>query len=175
MSVTLPQPKFVKQLTNESCWAAALESWLDAVGPPSRKATQPQLLQEWNTRWPRPKPDFGAYLEEFRDLVADYAMNTKKIFGESFTAANLEGQLKAPPSAVVFIAYKVQAGAESWWHDVVLYGIVTPPGNEALFQVIDPAGGPSFFLRGDFFTVKNKKKEPVIIGWKSMNAKGKKY
>lgn len=112
-------------------------------------------------------------IQKFRTLVQDFAMNTEFVAPRDFTVAHLDLTLKSY-SVPVFIGYTSDViNRQTWWHDVVLYDIVKVPGSEAIFQVMDPAIGYDTYLRKDFFPV--NKTSQLLVGWKSLNRKGKQY
>jgi hypothetical protein len=159
-----PAPKRVQQKRDESCWAAALESWLDAIGEPRRRRTQAELLEG--------RKEDNILIPDFQNLVAGFGMHTKVISGVGeFVAERMEERLRN--SSVLLIAYEM-AKLSQWWHDVVLYGVTIPEKDEPTYQVMDPAtGGYETFSRARFFPAGPD--EPWLIGWQASGRPGKQW
>jgi len=155
-------PRVVHQRDNFSCWAAALESWLSAVGDKAHERTQIQLL---GGKHPQEK---GTSIVGFRNLASAYGMDTKIIASQDFSADHLAGLLKS--KSVILVGFEAEMYT-IWWHDVVLYGVVTSPNDEPIYQVMDPAEGYTKYRRSDFFAAGPD--EPVLIGWKAVGRSGR--
>jgi ABC-type bacteriocin/lantibiotic exporter with double-glycine peptidase domain len=160
-----PAPRVVQQKGNESCWAAALESWLDAIGEPQRRRTQAELLKD--------RKEEGIKVPEFRNLVAGFGMDTKMVQGAGeFIADRIEERLRN--SSVLLVAYETEDHS-FWWHDVVLYAVTIPAKDEPAYSVMDPAkkGGYDTFYKVRFFPAGPD--EPVILGWQARGRPGKQW
>jgi hypothetical protein len=161
-----PRPPTVVQLRNETCWAAALESWLRAAAPPNRQHTQKELLQ--NTE----KLGKGIDVVIFRSLVAGFGMDTVLISGvNEFSADRIEERLRN--ASVLLVGFELETFTV-WWHDVVLYGVTIPPNDEPKYDIMDPAKGAYLTVtKGHFFPAGFT--EPVLIGWAARGRPGKSF
>src|SRR5689334_5804740 len=108
MSFTLnPPPKNVTQLSDNTCWAAALESWLFAVKAKCRPCTQGELMKQG---------EFGLDTQTFIDRARTWEMDTR-IVPDFPSAGLMEATLRN--LGYLFISHRL--GEIAWWHCVVLY------------------------------------------------------
>jgi hypothetical protein len=117
MSFRRPEkPKSVKQKSDEDCWAAALESWLDAVPDPNRRS-QEVLIKH--------SPG-GIKTKDFRKWAQSFGMSTRWLVSHKsspddfeFTPDYIEELLK---KSALFVSLEVEPEKETmWFHCVVLY------------------------------------------------------
>jgi hypothetical protein len=156
-------PHIVIQRSNESCWAAALESWIETVGDLARKQTQEQLLSGLAGRqgeWLR--------VNDTRYVAASFGMDTEFFSPSDFNADRLQMLIKT--KSTLFIGFEL-GKYQQWWHNVLLYGITSNPRDEPRYEVMDPAVGYRVFRRPDFFPAGPD--EPVLVGWKTSGRAGK--
>ena len=136
--MTFLQPKRVAQVSLEDCWAAALESWVDSLGMPDLKPKQRALVKQILAE-PESGGKHGIKNARFITLAKTFAMDPMWFNLAEFTSTSVEGLLKV---SNVFVAFRsvTEPGVE-WWHAVVVYGVLRPPRDEPLFQMMDPDGG----------------------------------
>jgi hypothetical protein len=164
-------PKIVLQNTRTTCWAAALESWLDTADK-TRFQTQDQLVHQVSG-----DSSFkGGFKIEpgFRNVAASKGMTTKFVRLDDFTPWSLSKKLEV---SVLFVGFEMEKYS-IWWHAVVLYAIESPNKGSTRFYVMDPGADPrppktqgldtwdlsAFFVAGP--------ERLVLVGWKE-NGPGK--
>ncbi|CAD6559615.1 hypothetical protein LMG28727_06908 [Paraburkholderia kirstenboschensis] len=142
-----PPPKAVTQSSNESCWAAALESWLVAVNGP--RWTQSQLMAMGR---------FGIDTQVFIDMARAWGMKTN-VVDDLPPVTAMETTLR--DLGCLYVAHRLSEVA--WWHCVVLYGVTIKKYDEPTYHFMDPALGglttnsKSFFLQGS--------SPRILVGW----------
>ena len=157
-------PKYVRQTTTWSCWAAAMESWLDAQ-PYGRKATQAELIEEYATH-PNGGLDpigSGATADRsFERLADDFSMDYKVMAGSDLTLDFIDERLL---KGHVILVYNLSPGVA---HANVVYGVGRPTGKDRLISVMDPSEITGDKQTGlyrnrsiDFY----KKRKVVIVAW----------
>jgi hypothetical protein len=174
-TLILPTPKAVEQSGNDTCWAAALESWLGSVGDPARQRTQKQLLGSYSAS------DRSFDVAEFRQFVTALGMDTAHMKIEYFSQDTIKDMLRK--HAVLFISYHSEP-TSPWWHDVVLYGVTEDSLNERQYLVMNPSphwadlkhktlwpAGPQKWDKRHFFPVDTD----LVIGWKTRGRAGQAY
>jgi hypothetical protein len=147
-TIDLP-PKSVAQIGGNSCWAAALESWLDAVKAKCQQRTQGELIKQG---------EFGMDIQLFIDQARIWEMETR-VRLDFPSAMEMEATLRK--LGYLYVAHRLREIA--WWHCVVLYGVTMPKDDEPVYHFMDPADGnlatkpKVFFLQGD--------SPRILVGW----------
>jgi hypothetical protein len=153
MSYSLPYPAVVAQHGDANCWAAALESWMKAVGSQDPK-TQDQLVREFSGT--------GFSVEDFKNKAILWRMDYRIVDGSRFPGASeIEHTIKL--LGYLFIAFKWEDNSTPWWHCNVLFGVQTPKREKPFYLVMDPANGGKLGsrLQDSFFSGGNR----LFIGW----------
>jgi len=157
----LKLPKYVKQSTTWSCWAASMESWL-ALATFGRKPSQQELINEYATHSNGGLDPLGQ-ARSFESLAADFAVEYQVFPGRSLTMAFIEEKLHI---SHVLLVYNLSAGVA---HANVVYGIGYPTGKEKLISVMDPSETTPDKLTGlyrnrplSFYT----QRASVLVGWR---------
>jgi hypothetical protein len=169
-----PPPKIVKQITDVSCWAAALESWLVAVNGPSQRRTQSQLLKQIDAR------DNGFDVENFRAWAASLGMESAYLGLTQFQIEHIRDLLKY---SVLFVSYCLSRNSR-WWHDVVLYDTTQDDLKSPVYLVMNPSlrypeqsgrqmwpAGYQRWEKRHFFPAGND--VDVLIGWRVKGRAGR--
>jgi len=160
-----PTPRVVIQSGDDTCWAAALESWL-ASADPARRTTQAELLKTFNGR------DQSFNVADFRQFVTAYGMDTAHMDLTEFSADSVTRMLQK--YGVLFISYHYEK-TSPWWHDVVLYRVTSDRAGEPVYQVMNPSGsyreaGHRGWINAGLQTWDKRHFFPVdsdlIIGWR---------
>jgi hypothetical protein len=130
-------PRYVKQSTLWSCWAAALESWLEVTPyTKSQHYTQDDLLSVYRTyesgmldyEPPADNPD-----RCFKAVARDFSMYEQLLDpGSLLTIDMIEEGLN---HGHVLLVYNVTPTVS---HANVVYGVGYPTGREQLISVMDP-------------------------------------
>ena len=135
--MTLKQPKRIVQKSQNTCWAAALESWTGVTKPAA--TSQEGLIAVYAKL-----ADGGLSLVGLATLANNYSLIFESAFlSPKAGAAQYPAQTVARFSALyvddllakyghLLVAYKL-LGAGNWWHVVVLYGVA-----EGTFSMMDP-------------------------------------
>jgi hypothetical protein len=132
-------PKLVTQLEPESCWAAAMEAWLDIV-PGRAKLTQDELIATYasnvrtgalDTACRRPTPDRTC----FPRMAADVGLEHSDVRVSRVTKNFLIEKLQKGP---VLAMYNV---TPTFSHAVVIYGVGRPTGQDVMVSYMDPTDG----------------------------------
>ena len=154
-------PRFVRQKTSESCWAAALESWLDWFG--DRPRTQEQLIAA------HPEGARGFELHALRRILASLGMTTLYLSSDEFTAARVKEAVDK--LGVVYVGMRNDRYLLMWWHAVVVYDVVLPgpgdPDPEPSYLVMDPASNaaaPVRWRKSQFFATGSDRR--VLFGFR---------
>jgi len=158
-------PPDIEQFTNESCWAAAFSSFLQAVGDTKNKLSQKELIQKFKGS------DHGFDFRSFRYFAASLGMDTKFITSDEFSTEKIDQLLRE--HGVLFIAYLVEE-APYWWHDVLVYDVTKDSLGVGVYKVMNPSFkrmvnhttipfGKQSWTKEQFFP----KDTELIIGWKS--------
>lgn len=157
----LPPSPGVSQWNPMSCWAAALESWLQAVNAGRPKYAQDQLVTKYATYKQVGHAKYCGIepydLEVvFNDLhIQHYNMN---ISGRPVRPAFISETLKTKRH--LLLIYK---SGSTCGHTLVLYGIGYPEGSELAISVMDPAfGGYRNIPFSDFDKYFG---QPIVIGF----------
>lgn len=151
-------PKIVSQNSSWTCWAAGMESWLDAT-PFRRKDKQSELVSMYAT-YPTGGLDAvssaGTAERDFETLASDfsieYEVKTKKhpvrfgFLNECLTKSH------------VLLIFKVSPRVA---HTHVVYGVGKPDGKDTQISVMDPSPG-IFMNKSIYFYLR---RQPVIVGW----------
>ncbi|MGZ2744458.1 hypothetical protein [Burkholderia stagnalis] len=162
-----PAPRVVSQSGENTCWAAALESWLASANP-ARLTTQAELLKTYNGR------DQSFIVENFRHYVTTYGMNTAYMDLTDFSADHIRSMLNK--YGVLYIGYFYEKTSKyDWWHDVVLYDVTLDRDGEPVYQVMNPSesyreaghrgwmnAGLQTWDKRHFFPVDSE----LVIGWR---------
>ena len=160
-------PPLVKQITQYSCWAAALQSWLEVAEVPGR----PHITQEQITAQHQDETRSGFDIPQLRQLLAAWGMDTTLVYFEDFDTVHIKDALtKRGP---LYVGTRIQF---SYWHAVVLFDVQEPtPGSKDLqprFWVMNPGTGKiEGWLEKDFF--RESVGHPLIIGFKSIGPTGR--
>jgi hypothetical protein len=166
-------PRVVGQIKNDTCWAAALESWLASVDP-TRQATQQDLLKSMD------KTDRSFGVDEFRQFVSAFGMDTAHMEVEEFVSDAIRDLIKK--HSALFVSFRVEKHAP-WWHDVVLYSVATDKLGQSTYSVMNPSGkwtlnrkqwlplGLQKWDKAAFFPADDY----LIVGWKAKGRAGKVY
>jgi hypothetical protein len=157
-------PKYVRQATTWSCWAAGMESWLD-VAPFGRRATQQELIDEYATHANGgldPIAPGAVAHRSFQTLADDFAIEFRVMRGSALTAEFIDERLKL---GHVLLVYNLSPGVS---HTNVVYGVGFPTGGEKLISVMDPSvtthENPTGLYRNrpiSFY----QSRDFVIVGW----------
>jgi hypothetical protein len=158
MSFKRHPPKVVLQKRNDDCWAAALESWLDAVGDPRRKQSREELIKTFGG---------GLGVRAFRQIAASLGMTSVQLTWDEFGTDHIEELLK---KSVLYAGSEIEKFS-TWWHCVVLFGVSTEAviagkrrPAEPSYAVMDPVKGQTTWRKADFF--KAGMDREVLVGWK---------
>jgi hypothetical protein len=173
-NLVLPTPKVVVQSDSNSCWAAALESWLGSVNP-ARQRTQKELLKSHSAF------DHSFDVPDFRQFATALGMDTAHMKIEYFSQDTIRDMLQK--HSVLFVSYHIER-TSPWWHDVVLYGVTQGSLNQTQYLVMNPSEHwedlnhksllPAGFQKWEkrhFFPVD----ADLIIGWKAFGRPGHVY
>jgi hypothetical protein len=135
--ITDPPPPKVKQERDVWCWAAALESWVSAVGV-DKTITQSRIVELFGDR--------SGYLDikRFKEVSKRFYMDYRII---SRFPSTSEMELTLKKFKYIYLAYKQKSGVvggirDFWWHCVVLYGVEKPINSDASYLVMDPYNEP---------------------------------
>ncbi len=155
-------PRGVRQFGGYSCWAAALESWLDAAESPATHLTQAELVALF--------PDqarAGFTNKELRQVLASLGMDTFWMPFGKFDAPNIKDTLnKRGP---LYVGTQVLA---VYWHAVVLFSVEEHAGQEPRYWVMNPGtGNLEPWVEHDFF--RRGPNHDLIVGFKSVGAHGR--
>jgi ABC-type bacteriocin/lantibiotic exporter with double-glycine peptidase domain len=151
MSFTLPQnPPVVTQQTDETCWAAALESWQRSVHT-KVVDSQHQLIKKFGTH--------GIGMKRFERHTRAWEMNYRLVTLNDFPSSHeIEHTLRS--FGYLYIAFDSDKG---WWHCNVLYGIETPLNDEPFYRVMDPGeDGLKTRLKASFYPRYGSR---LFVGW----------
>jgi hypothetical protein len=167
-------PRIVAQQTDDSCWAAALESWLGAVKDTAREKSQSDLLKSFAGN------DKSFNVEGFRNYAGSLGMNTVWLDIDDFPDHIAELLAKS----VLFVSYHCES-TSPWFHDIVLYGLGTDDLGVNTYLVMNPSArwtksrkkmvpaGYQTWERGFFFPVALD--DEVLVGWKEKAGPGRLY
>lgn len=157
----LKLPKYVKQSTTWSCWAASMESWL-ALAPYGRKPSQQELINNYATHSNGGLDPLGQG-RSFETLAEDFGVEYQVFAGHSLTMAFIEEKLRI---SHVLLVYNLSAGVS---HANVVYGTGYPTGKEKLISVMDPSETTPDKLTGlyrnrplSFY----RQRDFVLVGWR---------
>lgn len=157
----LKLPKYVKQSTTWSCWAASMESWL-ALAPYGRKPSQQELINNYATHSNGGLDPLGQG-RSFETLAEDFAVAYQVFAGHSLTMAFIEEKLRI---SHVLLVYNLGPGVS---HANVVYGTGYPTGKEKLISVMDPSETTPDKLTGlyrnrplSFY----RQRDFVLVGWR---------
>ena len=128
-SLKVVWPARITQETNETCWAAALKSWLRSTGGPNY--TQRQLSEAAKD---------GVTVKDFVRNAASFNMVTEYVTYVGFVPDRIQSFL-AERKLPLFVGGVVPTDEPTtWWHCYVLFGI-EGEGENARYNVMDPADG----------------------------------
>lgn len=154
-------PKYVKQSTTWSCWAASMESWL-ALAIFGRKPSQQELINEYATHANGGLDPLGQ-TRSFAALADDFGIQYQVFSGQSLSMAFIEEKLQI---SHVLLVYNLSPGVA---HANVVYGTGYPTGKEKLISVMDPSETTPDKLTGlyrnrplSFY----KQRASVLVGWR---------
>lgn len=131
----LQLPKYVKQKTTWSCWAAGGESFF-ALQSYGRKPTQQELIDEYATHGNgglEPTSAQGGN-RSFETLCGDFGLSYEVHRGRDFTADMVKTRLQR--SGHVLLVYRIARGVA---HANVVYGVGAPDGGGTKISVMDPS------------------------------------
>lgn len=168
-------PRVVVQSNDDSCWAAALESWFSVVNDPARAKTQPELIDDFPIL-DDPK-DFNKI---FRRYVTKFGMSTQWMDVDDFPIQITHMLAKW---GVLLMAFHSEPHSP-WWHDVILYGVDTDNLGLTTYLVMNPShmwnesmkrvpAGNQVWHRDNFFPVTFE--DEVLVGWREKNRPGEVY
>lgn len=150
-------PKLVGQSTNWSCWAAALESWLD-VTPYRSKQSQQTLIDAYATHEDGgldPLSSGETADRDFESLAGDLSIAYTVVKGSALTLDFIDEKLK---TSHVLLMYNLAPGVA---HANVIYGIGMPNGKEMLISVMEPSPGIYVNRPLNFYSGRSA----IIVGW----------
>jgi hypothetical protein len=154
-------PRIVRQRSSMTCWAAALESWLDWFA--ERPRTQEQLLAA------HPEGKQGLELSVLRRILASLGMTTLYLTSDELTAARVKEAVDK--LGVVYLGMRQDRYTLFWWHAVVVYDVVLPGARDAdpepAYLVMDPASdaaGLARWRKSDFFATGSDRR--VLFGFR---------
>ncbi len=154
-------PKYVKQSTNWSCWAASTESWL-ALLPFGRKPSQQELIDVYATHADGGLEPTGEG-RSFETLAGDFGIAHTVMKGKTLSMAFIEEKLKI---SHVLLVYNLSSGAS---HANVVYGTGYPTGSQKMLSVMDPSETVPDKVTGlyrnrplSFYT----QRDFVVVGWR---------
>ena len=163
---TAAHPPIVAQQNDDSCWAAALESWLGAVNDPARKRSQTELLKLFSGS------DKSFDCGVFRQFATSVGMSSVWLADPGEFGQRVPELLR---TSVLFVSYHCES-TSPWYHDVVLYGLKTDKLGVTGYQVMNPSyrrvpfscevlrQGYQTWQLGYFFPVSPD--DEVLVGWK---------
>jgi hypothetical protein len=153
-------PPGVRQSGSETCWAAAVASWL-VVNPAHTvvPVTQAELITGHQTT-----TSGGLSLAGFYDLAAFYSIDTEIRIATLLSNSYLYEKLR--DHGHVLVSYNLgnptNPLSSSFSHMHVVYGIGYPDGKELQVSVMDPNTGTHKNLDHGFY---RRKTGNVLVGW----------
>lgn len=126
----LPPPPLVVRTTNDSCWAAATESFLDVVSTSGGPTPQSELMKGYSD-----KPNGGISEWGYDKVRHFYGMDSEHVFAKSLDAKYLAKKLRTF-GYVILIFNLGSTGTHSHAH--LVYGVGYPNGKDLLISVMNP-------------------------------------
>lgn len=145
-------PPIVRQSLPDSCWAAALESWL-VVNPDHGNGTQEELIKAYSTR-----SDGGIEESDFDEARALYGIDEEKKESSRVNASFLANKLRS--FGHVLTIYRASG---TFWHTHLVYGVGYPNGGtDPLISLMDPGSGKYESVSESFYRGKSG---TVLVAW----------